>query len=174
MKLIAVLFLLIPVVAQASCFDDAAKRYDVESALLKAIAWQESRGHANAVGPQLSNGHVAVGVMQINTNHLDELAPYGIQRKQLFNGCTSVNVGAWILAKCIKDVGRTWNAVGCYYAGAKSKNFTAKKQYVSSVKKHYRGYKQQESQKHPVEEVKLPTGNTLLSEASSHQIEVWQ
>jgi hypothetical protein len=143
--IVATLFLLAPAIAQASCFDDAAGRYGVDPILLKAISWQESRGHANAVGPTLRDGNVALGAMQINTNHLPELGKYGIGRNALFDGCTSVNVGAWILARCIRDVGATWNAVACYYAGPKSKATAAKLAYIRSVQKHYRAFKRLEA-----------------------------
>ena len=181
MKFVTALFLLAPFAAHASCFEDAATRYGVDAALLKSIAWQESRGHTNAVGPRLPDGNIALGEMQINTNHLDELKPYGIRRADLFNGCTSVNLGAWVLAKCIKNVGRTWNAVGCYVAGAKSKNVAAKAAYVRAVKKHYQGYAHQNAnalmnatQERATKHAERPARPlTVASAASRPKMMVW-
>ena len=47
--------------------------------LLKAIAWKESRGWTGAVGPKLKDGNRALGLMQINTIHLPNLARFGIR-----------------------------------------------------------------------------------------------
>lgn len=40
---------------------------------------------------------------------------------QLRDPCYNVNVGAWILAGCMKRYGYTWEAVGCYNASSKNK-----------------------------------------------------
>lgn len=115
--------------------------------LLKAIAWKESRGHPNAVGPRLKDGNVALGLMQINTVHLQTLAQFGIRRENLFNACTSQEVGAWVLSNCIAQFGATWKSVGCYYAGPKSTNTAAQIGYVKDVQRFYAGYKRQEQQR---------------------------
>jgi hypothetical protein len=39
---------LTPLMASASCWEEAGASYGIEPALLKAIAWKESRGHPNA------------------------------------------------------------------------------------------------------------------------------
>lgn len=142
--LILCLLLAAPVVASASCWEAVGRRHGIDPLLLKAIAWKESRGHANAVGPALPGGYVALGQMQINTIHLPELAKYGIKREHLFDACTSQEVGAWVLSDCISKFGATWKAVGCYYAGPKSKNIPAQEEYVADVQRFYKGYKQQE------------------------------
>lgn len=134
----------VPRLAHASCWLEAGQQYRVETALLKAIAWQESRGYPNAVGKLLPDGNVALGLMQINTIHLPALARYGIRREHLFEACTSQKVGAWVLADCIKRFGSTWKAVGCYYAGPASKNIPAQLEYVQSVQRYYAGYLRQE------------------------------
>lgn len=136
-----------PVVASASCWEEAGASYGVDPLLLKAIAWQESRGWTGAIGPKLPDGNRALGLMQINTIHLPELARHGIHREHLFDACVSQKVGAWVLADCIRRFGSTWRSVGCYYAGPGSKNFAAQEQYATSVRKHYEGYKQQARQR---------------------------
>jgi soluble lytic murein transglycosylase-like protein len=131
----------------SSCWEQAGSRYGIDPILLKAIAWQESRGHARAVGPRLPDGNVAIGQMQINTVHLKTLAQYGIHRDDLFDACTSQTVGAWVLSSCINQYGSTWKAVGCYYAGPKSENVGAQVHYVKDVQRYYAGYKAQALQR---------------------------
>ncbi len=143
--LLAVLIAAVPGCSWATCWSEAGERYGIEPALLQAIGWQESRGWTHAVGPKLPDGNVALGVMQINTIHLPELAQYGIRREHLFEACTSQQVGAWVLAKCMRQFGRTWKAVGCYYAGPASRNEKAQVEYVTSVQRWYEGYKAQAS-----------------------------
>jgi soluble lytic murein transglycosylase-like protein len=135
--------------AYASCWQAAAERYGIEPALLKAIAWQESRGRVDAVGPKLLDGNRALGLMQINSIHLPTLARYGIRREHLFNACVSQQVGAWILADCINRFGATWKSIGCYYAGPASKNTAAQIKYVLDVQRFYQGYKRQEQHARP-------------------------
>lgn len=130
--------------SNATCWEHAAQRYAIEPALLKAIAWKESRGWTNAVGPVLPDGNRAIGLMQINTIHLPGLAEFRIRREDLFDACVSQHVGAWVLAQCIAKFGSTWKAVGCYYAGPHSKNTKAQVEYVLDVQRYYEGYKRQE------------------------------
>ncbi len=137
--------LIAPLLARASCWEEAGASYGIEPALLKAIAWKESRGHPNAIGPvDPKTGHRAYGLMQIYSVHLPLLAKYGITKEQLFDACTSQKVGAWVLADCIQRFGSTWKAVGCYYTGPASKNTAAQAWYVRDVQVFYAGYKRQE------------------------------
>lgn len=129
--------------AHATCWNRAGERYKIDPLLLKAIAWKESRGQANAVGPKLKDGNRALGMMQINTIHLPKLAEYGISKEHLFKPCTSQEVGAWVLSSCIRQFGNTWKAVGCYYTGAASKNIAAQISYVKDVQRFYRRYQKQ-------------------------------
>lgn len=126
-----------------SCWNDAGAHFGIDPNLLKAIAWQESRGRPSAVGPRLKDGNVALGMMQINTIHLRALKSIGIKAKDLMQPCTSVVVGAAILANCIKSEGPTWNAVGCYYTGPRLKSPRLRAEYVSGVMRHYEGYRRQ-------------------------------
>lgn len=97
------------------------------------------------MGPMLKDGNQALGVMQINTIHLPALAAFNIRRQDLFDACTSQKVGAWVLSDCIKTFGSTWKAVGCYYAGPKSKAVTAQVAYVQDVQRFYAAYCQQQT-----------------------------
>lgn len=144
--LMLVLTLAFPAMGNASCWEEAGARHGVETALLKAIGWKESRGWTNAVGPKLKDGNRALGVMQINTIHLPVLAKYGIKKKDLFDACVSQEAGAWILSDCVGRFGKTWNAVGCYYGGPGFKKLKQSVivEYVLDVQKFYEGYKRQE------------------------------
>ena len=132
--------------AHASCWSEASARYNVEVTLLKSLAWQESRGNPKAVGPKLKSGDRALGLMQINTVHLPLLRQYGIEQDHLFDACTSVMLGAWVMSDCIAKKGAVWAAVACYYAGPNARPTRDQLNYVQSVQRHYAGYKTQESQ----------------------------
>lgn len=128
---------------KAQCWNEAAAMYGHDPYLLKAIGWKESKGYVGAVGSLLKDGNRALGVMQINTIHLPELKKHGIYRSDLFDPCTSIKVGAWVLADCLKYYGEVWRSVGCYYGGKYSKAYTAMRNYSLDVKKHYQAYKKQ-------------------------------
>lgn len=149
MRVFIVLLAVVSATAQASCWEAAGERYGIDPVLLKAIAWKESRGWPNAVGPKLKDGNRALGLMQINTIHLPRLAEFGIRREHLFDACVSQQVGAWVLADCIARFGGAWRAVGCYYAGPASRAFQAQAEYVDDVRKFYDGYKRQQVEATP-------------------------
>lgn len=107
--------LLIPSVAGAACFEQAAHRYQVPVEILKAISTVESNGNPNAVNTN-KNGSVDIGHMQINDWWLPKLEPYGITKEKLKDPCINTNVGAWILAQSIATHGFTWKAIGAYNA----------------------------------------------------------
>lgn len=104
--------------AVATCYELAAQQHGVNPLLLKAIAHVESSGNPNAVNinRQFSRYNEDIGLMQINSNWLPELAKFGIQRDDLFNPCVNVHVGAWILARQMRTYGNTWQAVGAYHS----------------------------------------------------------
>lgn len=54
--------------------------------------------------------------MQINSWWLPRLAAYGTIREHLFDPCTNISVGAWILRQEINRHGPTWKAIGRYNA----------------------------------------------------------
>jgi len=100
--------------------------------LLMAIAQTESTMNPNARNRN-SNGTVDIGLMQINSVHLPKLSQYGISEATLQNdACTSVKVGAWVLAQCIADHGYNWRAVGCYNTGSRGSD-SVRQVYVQKV-----------------------------------------
>ncbi len=102
----------------ADCFDTAAKRHYVSADLLRAIACVESNFNPKAVNYN-RDGSADYGIMQINSRWLDELSVFGIERDHLWDPCTNIHVGAWVLAQKIQAAGYNWRAIGAYNAGLK-------------------------------------------------------
>jgi soluble lytic murein transglycosylase-like protein len=101
--------------AALACWDEAARRYGVNSALLYAIAQTESSLNPRAIGHN-RNGSRDIGLMQINSWWLPRLAVYGLQERHLFDPCTNIHIGAWILAGNLHRLRDPWEAVGAYHA----------------------------------------------------------
>jgi len=116
------------------CFDTAAERFGVNSTILRAIAYTESRMNPAAIGPTNRNGTYDIGLMQINSIHLPELESFGIKKSDLLNPCVSIHVGAWVLSKKVQRYGNTWNAVGAYNAGFGADRAHLRLRYVNLVK----------------------------------------
>jgi hypothetical protein len=106
----------------ADCFDLAGSRYGIAPSLLRAVASAESDLRPSAVNETHSRrtGTRDIGLMQINTGWLPTLAKYGIREPDLFEPCTNVGVGAWVLAHAFARHGKTWQAVGAYNAACTS------------------------------------------------------
>jgi len=111
-----------------ACWDQAAERYSISPELLYAIARTESGLDPRAVGHN-RNGSRDIGLMQINSTWLPRLSKHGIAERDLFDPCTSIHVGAWILAGNVQRLGYTWEAVGAYNAA----NPALRRAYVERV-----------------------------------------
>lgn len=123
----------------ARCFDEAGKKHDIDPLLLKAIAQVESSMNPQAVNAN-RNGTQDIGLMQINSSHLQRLGKQGVTRELLLNDpCVSVMVGAEILAGFIARFGYTWRAVGAYNAGSGSgrRQDELRENYAQKVVKQY-------------------------------------
>jgi soluble lytic murein transglycosylase-like protein len=98
-----------------ACWEDAAARYGINPYLLYAIAKTESGLNPQALNRN-KNGTYDIGLMQINSSWLPTLRKYGVNEQQLYDPCTSIHVGAWILAQNMQKLGNSWEAVGAYNA----------------------------------------------------------
>jgi len=115
MKYLLVLLMLVSPLASADCFNRAAKYYHVNHEVLRAIAQVESSLNPNAIRKN-KNGSVDRGLMQINSIHLPLLNKYGIHKKDLMDGCSSIYVGAYLLKRSVDRYGNTLEAIGSYHS----------------------------------------------------------
>lgn len=94
------------------CFDLAASRYGVNAKLLEAVAITESSMRPNIESPTSD-----IGLMGINRSWLPKLKKeFGLTEKDVWQPCTNVQIGAWILAHNFRQYGNSWDAVGAYAA----------------------------------------------------------
>jgi len=115
---------LLPALALAqlpACVDEVAKHYGVDVRIVRAILRVEG-GRVGMRSPN-TNGTYDLGPMQINTLWLDKLRARGIGESELvWNYCTNVAVGTWILARELHASGAPintpefWAAVGRYHS----------------------------------------------------------
>jgi soluble lytic murein transglycosylase-like protein len=95
------------------CWDRAGLAYGVDPWLLFSIAKVESEFRSNVINWN-KNKSVDIGMMQINSMWLPTLKSFGISVNDLFEPCTSVFVGAWIVAQNIRKFGYNMDGIGAY------------------------------------------------------------
>ena len=96
-----------------TCFNIASKEYQIPTKLLKGIAKTETK--LNPLAIHINSNHTYdIGIMQINSTWLPKLKRVGISEVELLDGCTNIQIGAWILAQNIKQYGFSRKAIGAY------------------------------------------------------------
>ncbi|RED44111.1 lytic transglycosylase domain-containing protein [Aestuariispira insulae] len=135
-RVVFLILLTLPLPSLANCFAAAGQRYSVNSNLLAAISFTESRFRNHATN-QNTDGSEDVCMMQINSYWLTVLADRHITRESLLaDACLCVNVGAYVLATEISQVGPKWLAVGRYNTGPNGDPEVQRK-YVSRIQSAY-------------------------------------
>jgi soluble lytic murein transglycosylase-like protein len=123
--------------ADTLCIDQASRLYGIPANLITAIIRIESNFDPRAVNTN-ANGSEDVGLMQINSEWLPRIADQGYDRESLFDPCTNVMVGGWILAQEIERFGYSWEAVGAYNAGPSMQRAGRRAWYAQRVANHLR------------------------------------
>jgi hypothetical protein len=101
-----------------TCWQAVEARYGISAQLLAGIAQVESGLRPTAVNSshKLKTNSIDIGLTQINSRWLPKLSAFGITQQDLFDACTNLHVGGWILSDLLKKHGNTWDAVGAYNA----------------------------------------------------------
>lgn len=101
-----------------SCWQAVEAKYGITPQLMAGIAEVESAFRPQAVNTtHLSKTKsIDIGLAQINSRWLATLSRFGITQKDLFDACTNLHIGGWILSDLIRKHGNTWEAVGAYNA----------------------------------------------------------
>lgn len=110
------------------CWDKAGQAYHVDPWLVFSIAKVESNFYKLAVNKN-KNHTYDLGMMQINTRWLPILKKFGIGTRQLFDPCTSIFVGTWIVAQNIREFGYNQDGIGAY----NSPNIKIRRAYAKKV-----------------------------------------
>ena len=115
-----------------SCWKEAEYKFGVPTKLLHSVAKVETGFNVKSVGRN-KNGSYDIGLMQINSSWLPKLAKYNITEQSLYDPCTNIMVGAWIMSDNIKRLGYNWNAVGAYNANSLDKRGVYAKKVQKAV-----------------------------------------
>ncbi len=100
------------------CFEEAAATYGFLPSTLWTIAKIESNLNPNDFNKN-RNGTVDIGLMQVNSANLEDLKRLGYDYgNDIWEPCTNVMVGAWILKKCYDKFGESWKTIDCYNKGS--------------------------------------------------------
>ncbi|TKU26100.1 transglycosylase SLT domain-containing protein [Citrobacter sp. wls826] len=140
MKILLVFVLsLFSMTCYSDCFEMAGNDYNIDPDLLRAIAWKESKLKPEVIGYNQTTGYGS-GLMQIDSQHFNELNLYGITPEMLLSDpCLNIYTGAYYLAVAFKKFGITWNAVGAYNAGFSPSSIQEerRKSYAKDVRRIY-------------------------------------
>ncbi|EAJ6151817.1 lytic transglycosylase domain-containing protein [Campylobacter lari] len=101
-------------------FKIASRKYNIPTALLKAIALTENAAYEHNIIGRNKNQTRDYGLMQINSIHLKR---YGVSEKEIVKVSANIDIAARLLYEIIQRYGFNWNAIGRYHsANDKYKN----------------------------------------------------
>jgi soluble lytic murein transglycosylase-like protein len=132
MRIFAFVFLILLTasIAHAFCFAQAGAEYGLAPEILQSISTTESENKPYVVHWN-TDGTFDVGLMQINSRWEKSVGKELWSR--LFDPCTNVRVGAWILAQCVQRYGYGWKAVGCYHSSIPFKRDSYAKKIANAL-----------------------------------------
>ena len=96
-------------------FKEIGSHFGIPPTLLKKIAKIESNLNPKCVGVN-KNKTVDYGLMQINSCHFKELAPYGINEANIMNVKVNITAAAILLKKYVAKEGFNFNEIGKYHS----------------------------------------------------------
>jgi len=106
---------------QEVCVVHAAAHYNAHPDIIRAVLRTE-RGKVGQIRKN-KDGSFDMGPMQVNSVHLPELAPFGINQEMLTNNeCLNIHIGTYYLQKHIITAPHFWNGVGRYHSKTPSLN----------------------------------------------------
>ncbi len=115
------------------CITQTAKRFNLPDVVLKAILAVES-GKVGELRIN-KNGTYDVGPMQVNSSWLPKFKGYITKEQILYNGCTNLQVGAWILKYNISQANNDiWQGIGNYHSKTKDKHEKYKQKVYLAMK----------------------------------------
>jgi soluble lytic murein transglycosylase-like protein len=130
--------------AQAFCFESAGEKYKIDPLLIRAIVIQESGLNPKAINHNKNKAGKVIstdyGLSQINSTHIPGLIRMGVIKSKddlLNNPCLNIQIGAWILAKHLKQCGVNWMCLGTYNAGFKEDNDERRMRYARKIYANY-------------------------------------
>lgn len=126
----------VPLGVLNQCISKSSQVFDIQPIMLKTIIAVE--GGRVGTASRNTNGSYDMGVMQVNTIHLNSISrELGYSWKDLvFNPCKNIHAGAWILSKRIKEEpSRPWLAVGNYHSKTPGKRVA----YLRKIADAYAG-----------------------------------
>jgi len=110
-----------PAIYRAACIEQAAQHYRAHSNLIRAVI--EAEGGTTGKVSYNKDGSYDMGLMQINSVHLVELARFGITSDMLINNeCLNILIGTYYLQRGILTAGTFWVGVGRYRSKTPSLN----------------------------------------------------
>ncbi len=105
-----------PAALVETCTAQAAEHFKLPVLVVRAVAKVEG-GKVGTVSRN-KNGSVDLGIMQINSIHLPMLQKkFGVTWRDLaYKPCVNIGIGAWILAREIREAPDFWTGVGNYHS----------------------------------------------------------